>query len=144
MTPASDDTAKGRLLIFDDDELVAETFGRIVRRIGLHVRIVNRYADFLEALDAWLPTHIAIDLVMPNMDGVQVLRRLASRRCSAMIIITSGIGDVALDAARQSAEASHLNIAGVLPKPFTLATLRALLDTPASGPTGSPRGAHAE
>jgi len=130
------DAAKGRVLIFDDDELVAEMFGRIVTRIGLDVRIVSRSVDFLEALEAWLPTHVAVDLVMPEMDGVQVLRLLAKRRCRAMIIITSGIGELVLDAARRSGEELNLNIAGVLPKPFNLAALRELLDKRPSGQLG--------
>jgi EAL domain-containing protein (putative c-di-GMP-specific phosphodiesterase class I)/CheY-like chemotaxis protein len=124
---AAEAAAKGRLLIFDDDEAVGATLALRVSRMGMETRTVTHVEAFLHELESWAPTHIALDLIMPEMDGVQVIRLLAERRCQAMIIITSGIGSRILDAARRSAEAYDLNIVGVLPKPFNSATLRALL-----------------
>ena len=121
------DPVKGRLLIFDDDEAVGETLGLSARRMGMETRIVSRSGPFLQHIETWAPTHIALDLVMPEMDGVEVLRLLAERGCQAMIIITSGVGSRVLDAAQRSAEAYSLNIAGVLPKPINRVVLRALL-----------------
>jgi EAL domain-containing protein (putative c-di-GMP-specific phosphodiesterase class I)/ActR/RegA family two-component response regulator len=127
MDDAFDDPKKGRLLILDDDQDVATTLGRSAQRMGLETRNVSDAMSFLHQLDTWAPTHIAVDLVMPGMDGVQILRLLAQRQCAAMIIITSGVGPRVLDAAQRSAEEQSLNIAGVLPKPFDLAILRELL-----------------
>lgn len=127
MDDAFDDPLRGRLLILDDEEDVGRTLGRSAQRMGLQTRSVSHTAAFLHELDTWAPTHIAVDLVMPGMDGVQVLRLLAQRRCPAMIIITSGVGGRVLDAAQRSAEEQSLNIAGVLPKPFDRAILRDLL-----------------
>jgi EAL domain-containing protein (putative c-di-GMP-specific phosphodiesterase class I) len=127
MTPAAKNSGSGRLLIFDDDDAVAQTLGLIAARMRFDVRIVGRSEQFVRQLETWAPTHIALDLVMPRMDGVQVLRLLAELRCQAMIIITSGVDSRILDAAQRSAESFKLNIAGVLPKPFNQATLSALL-----------------
>ena len=95
--------------------------------MGLDTRFVSHSVEFLKQLDEWAPTHIALDLIMPQMDGVQVLHLLAERDCQSMIILTSGIGSRVLDAAQRSAEEYSLNIAGVLPKPFNPAILRELL-----------------
>jgi EAL domain-containing protein (putative c-di-GMP-specific phosphodiesterase class I) len=127
MNPPNDPPANGRLLIFDDDEAVGQTLGLGARRMGMETRIVTGAEPFFAALDDWAPTHIALDLVMPEMDGIEVLRLLAARDCRAMIIITSGIGGRVLDAAQRSAEAYSLNIAGVLPKPFNATMLKDLL-----------------
>jgi CheY-like chemotaxis protein len=72
----------------------------------------------LRAVDEWHPTHIAVDLVMPEMDRVEVLVKLADRKCRAKIIIASGVGTRVLDAAGRSANEHGLNISGVLPKRF--------------------------
>jgi EAL domain-containing protein (putative c-di-GMP-specific phosphodiesterase class I) len=127
MSSEADDAPK-RLLIFDDDEAVGKTLGHIARRMGVDAQIVTHPKAFLQRLETWQPTHIALDLVMPEMDGVQVLRLLAERQCRAMIIITSGVGSRVLDAAQRAAEESDLNIAGILPKPFNPATVKELLD----------------
>lgn len=68
-----------------------------------------------------------LDLVMPTMDGMQVIARLAKLSCRAKIIITSGVGSRVLDAAGRSAAEHGLDIAGVLAKPFSPSQLREML-----------------
>src|SRR5450631_3682726 len=99
----------------------------IAESVGLAARCMTNTLEFFHAVDEWHPTHIAVDLVMPEMDGVEVLVKLADRKCRAKIIITSGIGTRVLDAAGRSANEHGLNISGVLSKPFSPRTLRALL-----------------
>jgi len=117
----------GRLLILDDDPQIGKMVQLIAQSVGLAARYMTSTAEFFQAIDEWHPTHIAIDLVMPEMDGVEVLVKLADRNCKAKIIITSGVGTRVLDAAGRSANEHGLNIAGVLSKPFSPRTLRALL-----------------
>ncbi len=118
-----------RLLILDDDLLVGQTLAYMAEDIGLDTRLTSTPDEFFTVLGRWAPTHIAVDLVMPNMDGVEVIRLLAERRCQAKIIISSGVGSRILDAARRSAAEHGLDIAGVLAKPFLQATVRRLLTT---------------
>ncbi len=119
-----------RLLILDDDPLIGETIGHIARSIGLEVRATTEARTFFETLDEWQPGQIALDLVMPDMDGVEVLVELARRQCQAGIIITSGVGSRVLDAAGRSAAEHGLNIVGVLSKPFATRELKSMLVTP--------------
>lgn len=118
----------GRLLVLDDEESVARTIGAIAEASGFETKTCTLSEDFFAAVDGGWPTHIALDLVMPAMDGVEILRALAGRGCTATIIITSGMGTKVLEAAQRSAAQRGLNIAGILPKPFKAEALRDLLD----------------
>jgi EAL domain-containing protein (putative c-di-GMP-specific phosphodiesterase class I)/FixJ family two-component response regulator len=121
-----------RLLILDDDTDIGKMVQIIARSVGLEARFTTSTAEFFRSLDDWHPTHIAMDLVMPEMDGVEVLVKLAERKSDAKIIITSGVGTRVLEAAGRSANEHGLTIAGVLSKPFSPCALRALLvDSPA-------------
>jgi diguanylate cyclase (GGDEF)-like protein len=123
-----------RLLILDDNEMTGQTLQRIAEREGFDVRFSTVPQQFFQWLDEWNPDHIALDLVMPEMDGVQVLAELAQRNCRACIIITSGVGGRILEAAGRSAAEHGLRLTGVLQKPFTPAEFRSLL----FGSEGSP------
>src|SRR3546814_2293838 len=72
-------THQGRLLILDDDPAIGRTIGFAAESIGFEARVVSRPGPFLRELDIWAPTHIALDLIMPEMDGVEVVRLLAGR-----------------------------------------------------------------
>ncbi len=116
-----------RLLILDDDPSIGQTMGLIAETVRFDTRFTTDPERFFALVDEWTPTHIALDLVMPSMDGVEVMVQLARRGCRARIIVTSGVGSRVLDAAGRSAEEHGLDIAGVLAKPFSPAALRALL-----------------
>jgi EAL domain-containing protein (putative c-di-GMP-specific phosphodiesterase class I) len=130
-----------RLLILDDDPNIGRAIQSIAEDAGLQARFTIHTEAFFRAIEDWRPTHIAMDLVMPQMDGVEVLAKLAERKCEARIIITSGAGSRVLDAAGRSGNERGLNIAGVLAKPFSPRALRALLldvpDVDRSGTSGA-------
>jgi len=123
-----------RLLILDDDEAVGQTIATIGESIGAEIFYTADPKEFLDHVASWNPTHVALDLVMPDMDGVQVLGELARRKCTAKVIITSGSGARVLSAAGRSATERGLEFAGILKKPFTRNELRSLLETEAPGP----------
>jgi EAL domain-containing protein (putative c-di-GMP-specific phosphodiesterase class I) len=120
--------SQGRLLILDDDLAVGQTLALVAEGIGMESRLTTGVEEFFATLDEWNPTHITVDLVMPEMDGIEVMRLLSARGCRARIIISSGVGDRVLDAARRSATEHGLDIVGVLPKPFLPSALRAMLE----------------
>jgi EAL domain-containing protein (putative c-di-GMP-specific phosphodiesterase class I) len=125
---------RSRLLILEDDPAVGRVIHRVATASGHDARVVTQPEQFFRALEEWQPTHIALDLVMPDMDGIQILAELGVRKCSADIIITSGMGARVLDAAGRGAREHGLNIVGLLAKPFSPAALRALLAEPSGSP----------
>jgi EAL domain-containing protein (putative c-di-GMP-specific phosphodiesterase class I) len=119
-----------RLLVLDDDLMVGKTIGFIAEAIGFEVRLETEGDAFLAAIDSWRPSHIVLDLVMPGLDGVQVIERLAGRGCRAQLVIVSGLDGRVLEAASRNARELGLTIAGVLRKPFLADGLRTLLRAP--------------
>ena len=119
--------AGGRLLILDDDPMVGMVLRRVAERIGFAVKLTERPTDFFAHLVAWQPSHVAVDLSMPEMNGVEVLDRLAEMGCTSRIIITSGAALSDINAALDHARALGMRVAGALPKPSSVSLLRALL-----------------
>ena len=140
MTIAGPDGHKpvSRLLVIDDDPQVSRMIALIATGAGFEVTCTQGPEQFFAALEQEPPSHIAVDLLMPEVDGVEILRHLAARRCSARVIITSGMGSQLLEAALRLGRERGLNVKGVLPKPFYPQTLRALLiDSPTDAEAGA-------
>jgi EAL domain-containing protein (putative c-di-GMP-specific phosphodiesterase class I) len=116
-----------RVLVLDDDDMVAGTICSMFERLGYEARVSGTAADFYADFEAWAPSHLAIDLVMPDVDGVEVLLELSRRNVTAAIIITSGAGSRVLEAAQRVSTENGLNVLGVLSKPFLPRQLRELL-----------------
>jgi EAL domain-containing protein (putative c-di-GMP-specific phosphodiesterase class I) len=130
--------ANRRILILDDDATVAQTIQWIAESLGFEAEFVTRPEEFFQRLDRMSPDIITIDLVMPELDGVEIMRLLAERKSRAKIVISSGMGTRVLDAAQRSASEHGLSIAGVISKPISREALRLLVgdgsesDQPAS------------
>ncbi|WP_404296237.1 EAL domain-containing protein [Halomonas sp.] len=126
----NDDLGKGkppRLLILDDEAMTGETIARIAHSAGFEAHHITSSAAFFDQVTRWQPEVLAVDLIMPEMDGVEVMAELARRGCRARLIITSGVGSRVLDAAGRSAREHGLDIVGVIAKPFSAVGLRELL-----------------
>lgn len=134
--------SENKLLILDDDELTGETIRNVAEYAGMAVKVTLNASDFFQTLTDWQPSHIALDLIMPEMDGVEVLGALGERKTTAKIIITSGVGQQVLQAAARSAAAHGLNIVGILPKPFNPKAFREMIDLPTANPTDLLDGQH--
>ena len=109
----------GRVLVIDDDRLVGRMLVAHIRAAGHEAKVTDDPEEFLALAESWRPTHVFVDLVMGNTDGLEILTRLAEIKCPASVVIQSGMGGRVLEAARQFAEANGLAYAGLLPKPFT-------------------------
>jgi EAL domain-containing protein (putative c-di-GMP-specific phosphodiesterase class I) len=115
------------LLILDDDVQDANLIANEARSLGFEVRILADATLFIDAFLAWKPTHLAIDIVMPSINGIEILKTLAQLDCQSAIILSSGIGTDTLPAAQIAAIEHNLNIRGILYQPFHQHILRHLL-----------------
>lgn len=115
---------KGRVLILDDDPNVGQTIAFVAEAAEMEAKAVTRPEDFFRLVNQWNPTHIVLDLIMPEMDGVEIMRHLSARHNEAYIIILSGVGSRVLDAARRAAAEKGLRIAAVLSKPISTSQLQ--------------------
>jgi EAL domain-containing protein (putative c-di-GMP-specific phosphodiesterase class I) len=111
----------------DDDAAVGQTIQWIAESLGFEAEFVTGPDEFFLRLDRMCPDIISIDLVMPELDGVEIMRLLAERKSRAKIVIYSGMGTRVLEAAQRSASEHGLSIAGVISKPISKEALRSLV-----------------
>jgi DNA-binding response OmpR family regulator len=64
------------ILVVDDDEDVAETIERALRRAGYEVFVAHRGADALQFARQRHPEVIVLDIMMPGMSGIEVCRHI--------------------------------------------------------------------
>ncbi|MBI3420370.1 MAG: EAL domain-containing response regulator [Proteobacteria bacterium] len=113
-----------RLLIIDDEPEFGNFVERIAQDAGFDVRVTTRAEDFKDAFKQWMPTAIVLDLVIPETDGIELLRWLISENCQAPVVILSGFDARILDAARRVGRERGLNIACALMKPVRAGDLK--------------------
>ena len=118
-----------RLLIVDDEPDFSTFVKRVAEGCGYQVRTTTNPAEFRTWTREWRPTHIFLDLVMPEVDGVEQLRFLAGDLCAARIVIMSGFDARVVDAARRIGTERGLDIVATLQKPLRAAELRQLLES---------------
>ena len=116
-----------RLLIIDDEPSVGSVIAKVATGVGYETLVVENADDFLHKVRSWAPTHIVMDLQMPDVDGIQLLSELASDQCAATIILVSGAGHSVVNAARRVGTARGLNVTAALTKPFKAAALADVL-----------------
>lgn len=114
----------GRLLVLDDETDFAQYVASVAKEIGFSVQTADCGDDFKQAFDDFSPDVVSIDMIMPDLDGVQVLEFLASRKCTARIVIISGFTPFYLHCARELAEGLGLQTPTLMSKPVHLKDLR--------------------
>ena len=86
-----DDHARGSVLVVDDEPTIAEVVARYLERAGYRTRVA---ADGIEAIAAATdqrPDLVVLDLMLPGIDGLEVMRRLREqdRDRIAVILLTA-------------------------------------------------------
>jgi two-component system response regulator ResD len=75
---AMEEDARGSVLVVDDEPTIAEVVARYLERAGYRTRIAGDGAQALEAAAQQRPDLVVLDLMLPRIDGLEVMRRLAS------------------------------------------------------------------
>jgi DNA-binding response OmpR family regulator len=117
-----------RLLLIDDEPALADFLANGAREAGMDAVVAVNHGDFREQFLAGPPDMVALDLGMPGMDGVELLRFLADQKFSAPVLIVSGFDRRILESAFRLGEALGLTMAGPLAKPVRLHELEAVLN----------------
>ena len=115
-----------RLLIVDDDTDLSKLMQSVADDMGFDAAVCCDPTLLKDAYRSDLST-IVLDIVMPNIDGIEVLRFLAEQRCQAGIIIISEGDRKLLRAAEKLTRDRELNFVGSLHKPFVPENLTAML-----------------
>jgi EAL domain-containing protein (putative c-di-GMP-specific phosphodiesterase class I)/ActR/RegA family two-component response regulator len=114
------------LFILDDDPQYAELLSEIAHGEGWNVDFTVDPVAFL-AKEISSKTILVLDLVLPNVDGIEVIRELAKRKCYCPLILISGFDNKVLHSAKQLAEAHNMPVIDTLTKPFDISHFITLL-----------------
>ncbi len=96
-------------------------------RMGISVYTATNAKEFWALMSDHKPDAIALDLVMPRTDGVEVIRQLGEAGCTSQIILISGYEGKYIDMARSIAAGKGLSVLGTLRKPVMLEDLQSML-----------------
>src|SRR5215211_782424 len=83
------DLDTGRVLVVEDDADIADVLRRTLRQEGHEVRSAVDGAAALAAAEDFIPDLVILDLGLPQLDGVEVCRRLRSSTDVAILILTA-------------------------------------------------------
>src|SRR5205085_2037263 len=122
---AGDDTERGtRVLVVDDEENIAEVVTMALRFEGFNVRAASSGRDALAAIASFKPHIVVLDVMLPDIEGFEVARRLGAQRASVPIIFLT---------ARDATEDKIRGLTGggddYMTKPFSLEELVARIRT---------------
>jgi len=109
-------------LIIDDEELTLRTISRSLRQDGFEVFTTLSGEDGLKLFRDEEPDIVLLDIVLPGVDGVEVLRQIKQANPNAIVIMMS-----AYHLVERAVEAMKLGAFDYLVKPFPLDDLMATL-----------------
>lgn len=116
-----------RLLLIDDEPALADFVANAARECGYVPATAGNEVEFQQSYLESAPDMVALDLGMPGMDGVELLRFLAAQGYRGPVLIISGFDRRVLESAFRLGEALGLTMAGPIEKPARLEELEAIL-----------------
>ena len=122
--PALKSSNRRRVLVVDDEAMVTEWLKMVVeqadRNPGYEVRAAAIGSRAIDLFRTWRPDVVLLDIVLPDIDGIALLRQLKAIDAVPEMIVISGVGTItrALEAGQAGAfyflEKSNLDPAGLL------------------------------
>lgn len=105
--------ARPTVFVVDDDEAMRDALKVLFKSVGMKVEAYASGGEFLERFDPAQPGCLLLDVRMPDMDGLELQRRLAEERLDIPIVFVTGHGDMEL-----AVEAVQAGAVDCLAKPF--------------------------
>jgi two-component system OmpR family response regulator len=111
-----------RILVVDDEPLVAEALAGAVDSQGYEVEIAYSGVQCLTLIERNRPDGVFLDIMMPEMAGIDVLRAIRERWPDLQVVLITGF-----PYSPDIAEARRLGVSGVIEKPTVIRHLAAVL-----------------
>lgn len=116
-------SAIGNVLIVDEERAMREGCRDVAQAAGYNVLTAESGEQACKFLDTQDVEIVLLELKLPGLGGVELLRQIKARRPGAMLIVITGSGSV-----RSAVQAMKLGAYDYLTKPFGLGELRGVLE----------------
>src|SRR3954447_4406744 len=108
--------AQARVLVVDDEPSIVDAIGTALRYEGFHVEDAASGRAALSAVEQFEPDLVVLDWMLPDLEGIEVGRRLRARGFDTAILFLT-----AKDGVENKVEALRAGVDDYVTKPFSLA-----------------------
>ncbi len=105
----------GKILVVDDDPEVRMATRDFLSSKGYEVSVAEGGREALRLLAASPADVVLLDVAMPDMDGMETLKRIVSAHPKVPVIMVTANADIEI-----TSKVLHLGAADYVPKPFDL------------------------
>jgi CheY-like chemotaxis protein len=127
MNSTQEQTVKLKVLVVDDEARISSILKRIIEKLSCEVKCIEDGNQVGNALIAYEPDVIFLDLAMPGIDGVEVISGLGQAGCKSKIVLMSGIDKRTLSYVSEGARQNQLDVIDTITKPFALGQVEGIL-----------------
>jgi UDP-3-O-[3-hydroxymyristoyl] N-acetylglucosamine deacetylase len=106
------------VLVVDDEERIRSSLRGILNDEGFRVLDTGDAAGVMDLIARENPALVLLDIWMPNIDGIELLRRIKAERPEVHVIMISGHGNI-----QNAVAATRLGAADFIEKPFSVSGL---------------------
>jgi len=126
--------ATRRLLVIEDQAAQAAVIREVAEAMGHSVTAVTDPRQAIATFEAVRPDLIILDVVMPDMDGHDVLRALGAVGCAVPILLVSGYDPKYMQDANKLAGHFGIRKLSTMQKPLRIDALRQFIRDSLSAP----------
>ncbi len=112
-----------KILVIDDEESLRHGAERILTRMGFNVFLASTGMEGLDLLEKESTGIVLLDLKMPGMDGMEVLKRISSMEKKILVIVITGYATI-----ETAIEAMKFGAYDFIPKPYEPDQLRIVVN----------------
>ena len=127
MSSTQESPGNFKILVVDDDTFIANILKRIVEKLGCDVKCIHDGNEVGNALIAYEPDVIFLDLILPGIDGVEIIRDLGQAGCKSKIVLMSGLDKRTLASVSLGAKQNSLDVIDAITKPFAPGQVEGIL-----------------
>lgn len=116
--------SQGHLIVVDDEPRFAEYVKNVALKLGFDVDAARDGYEFKTLCEASTPDVVVLDIVMPGIDGVELVQWLAERGERVHLVIVTGYAPNYATLAKKLGEAKGLLSVTTLTKPVRMSDLQ--------------------
>lgn len=86
-----------KILVVDDEENIRELYRVELSEEGYHVELAENGNQALSKFESFRPDLVTLDVIMPGMNGIEVLQRIREKNPSVPVLLLTAFGDFRQD-----------------------------------------------